>query len=254
MTSTKVEDFSLFSSLRHDRLLLQSPENTTASGSTTPCPFYLLEYHRDRMVRAAHHFEWSEAATAPLEDLNEFRRACEEAVGTQTCPLRVRTVLSPEGKLSVTVSPIPPVPVTILFPSTLPNPSSLSSPPLWKIHIDTISTASSLFTSHKTTFRDHYDAARLRAGIINYTDTTEVALWNEDGVMMEGSITSVYFWRNGVWVTPPLESGGNNGTTRRWLLEKGMVIEAVVRKESIEAGEVVLISNGVRGIWAGTVV
>ncbi|KAH0615321.1 uncharacterized protein H6S33_000957 [Morchella sextelata] len=245
MTSTEEEDFSLFSSLRHDRLLLQSPENTTASGSTTPCPFYLLEYHRDRMVRAAHHFEWPEAVIASLEDLNGFRRACEEAV---------RTVLSPEGKLSVTAGSIPQVPVTTLFPSTLPNPSSLSSPPLWKIHIDTIPTPASPFTSHKTTFRGHYDAARLRAGIINYTDTTEVVLWNEDGVMMEGSMTSVYFWRNGGWVTPPLESGGNNGTTRRWLLEKGMVVEAVVGKESIEAGEVMLISNGVRGIWAGTVV
>jgi 4-amino-4-deoxychorismate lyase len=91
MTSTEEEDFSLFSSLRHDRLLLQSPENTTASGSTTPCPFYLLEYHRDRMVCAAHHFEWPEAVIASLEDLNGFRRACEEAVGTQTCPLRVQS-------------------------------------------------------------------------------------------------------------------------------------------------------------------
>lgn len=89
-------------------------------------------------------------------------------------------------------------------------------------------------------------------------------LWNERGECMEGSLTSLYFWRAVApvvegsagwrWVTPSLESGGNNGTTRRWLLEMGMVTEGVIGVDGVRVGEVVLLSNGVRGIWAGVVV
>lgn len=95
-------------------------------------------------------------------------------------------------------------------------------------------------------------SARERAGI-GSGDQAEVVLWNGEGEVMEGSMTSVYFWREG-WVTPGLAQGGNNGTTRRWLLERGMVREEVVERGSVIGGEVVLMSNGVRGVWAGRVV
>jgi branched-subunit amino acid aminotransferase/4-amino-4-deoxychorismate lyase len=71
---------------------------------------------------------------------------------------------------------------------------------------------------------------------------------------MDGSLTNVYFYRNGRWVTPPLSSGGQAGTARRWMLEKGMVFEMVVTKDEIVTGEVVLLSNSVRGILAARVV
>jgi 4-amino-4-deoxychorismate lyase len=55
------DKFQLFTSLRYDPLLLQSEENSRAIlNFVTPSPFYMLAYHRDRMVEAAQHFDFFE--------------------------------------------------------------------------------------------------------------------------------------------------------------------------------------------------
>jgi branched-subunit amino acid aminotransferase/4-amino-4-deoxychorismate lyase len=66
-----------------------------------------------------------------------------------------------------------------------------------------------------------YDNARKNVGIKNMSEKREVLIISESGEIMEGSLTSVYFWREGKWVTPGLDSGGQAGTTRRWALDKG---------------------------------
>ena len=87
----------------------------------------------------------------------------------------------------------------------------------------------------------------------------QVLAANERGEVMEGCTTSAYFWRGqreGVenrWVTPSATSGGNLGTTRRWALEQGLAVEAVVSVESVQIGEVVWVSNGVRGFAQGVI-
>ena len=54
-------EFQLFTSLRYDPLLLQSHENSRLIlNFVTPSPFYMLAYHRDRMVEAAQHFDFFE--------------------------------------------------------------------------------------------------------------------------------------------------------------------------------------------------
>ena len=70
---------------------------------------------------------------------------------------------------------------------------------------------------------------------------------------MEGSITTPYFFRGGEWVTPPAADGGNVGTTRRWALETGLCREMVVLRDDVKVGEVVWLSNGVRGWGWGSV-
>ncbi|KKZ62798.1 hypothetical protein EMCG_02841 [[Emmonsia] crescens] len=145
----------------------------------------------------------------------------------------------------------------------------------WTLRIDTQPMTPSLFTRHKTTARDNYTASRMRAGITSPHDRTEVLIYNPAGEVMEGSITSVYFRRQQrqslvpsasvsvpertgdspggsyYWVTPPLSSGGNAGTSRRYALAAGLCVEEVVRVEELqewdgEEGRVWL-SNGVRG-------
>lgn len=105
------------------------------------------------------------------------------------------------------------------------------------------------FTHFKTTSRGMYDAARLAAGIgaphpaitggpsaisepPRSAGPAEVLI--VDGastagpVVMECSASTPYFWRAGRWVTPPVArrydpgrgSGGQDGTTRRWALER----------------------------------
>lgn len=92
----------------------------------------------------------------------------------------------------------------------------------WNVLPDTVRTKPSPYTSYKTTSRDMYTAARERVGIKDMAEKKEVLIVSErDGEIMEGSLTSVFFWREGKWRTPPVSSGGQVGTTRRWALEKG---------------------------------
>jgi 4-amino-4-deoxychorismate lyase len=104
-----------------------------------------------------------------------------------------------------------------------PSDSISGDPPrkeYWDVIPDTARTKPSPYTSYKTTSRAMYDSARKNVGIESMSEKREVLITNESGEIMEGSLTSVYFWRNGKWVTPGLESGGQAGTTRRWALEK----------------------------------
>lgn len=236
--------FSLLSSLRYDPLLSAAADNVPAS------PFLLLHYHHDRILRAARYFEWPAPATSRLTPAS-LLLACTAAAADSPTPLKLRVLLSPAGVLTVSTSPIPPTPLLSLLPAALPPPAEHIAD--WRVHLDTQPTAGSAHTSHKTTARQHYDGARARAGICDWTSTAEVVLWNGRAECMDGSFTSVYFWRDDRWVTPALECGGSNATMRRWLLQRGLVHAGVVRAGGVRAGEVVLMSNGVRGVWAGIV-
>lgn len=58
---TSENEFQLFTSLRYDPLLLTSDENSRSDlNFASPSPFYMLAYHRDRMVEAAQHFDFFE--------------------------------------------------------------------------------------------------------------------------------------------------------------------------------------------------
>ncbi|KAH0559520.1 hypothetical protein GP486_003967 [Trichoglossum hirsutum] len=251
-------DFLLFSSLRYDPRLLQVPANASVSHKPgVPSSFYMLRFHRDRMLLAAEHFQWDKAVSRlagdvglerlnhDLEDEVQSWFASSDEQGSQS--LKVRTLLTPTGVLTIELSPVPPVPLEHLFPTTLTPSSNLSAPP-WRVLLDPCPTNPSPFTSYKTTSRDMYATARSRAGIQSFQEHAEVVLVNPDGELMEGSVTSVYFFRDGKWITPSVTSGGQIGTTRRWLIEKGHCIEGIVEAKSLEDGEVCWISNGLRGL------
>jgi 4-amino-4-deoxychorismate lyase len=255
---TRQPDFQLFSTLRFDVLLLESSANPTLS--TSPSPFYMLPYHRDRMLEAAAHFGWSVAAER----------------------IRGPEVLHHDGNIVVETNETPAVPLVNLFPSRIPPLApKLELSPLtggammlgegdslqsgtargnpvqtqpWTIVVDPEKTTPSEFTTYKTTYRDMYIGARARAGIESMTDCKEVLIVSDTGSeIMEGSLTSVLFWRGGRWVTPPVSSGGQAGTTRRWLLENGLCDEEVISRDSLVDGEECWISNGVRGLILGKV-
>ena len=167
--------------------------------------------------------------------------------------LQVRILLSRSAKLSVSYTSIPPVPFEVLYPSSLPiHPLN---PPTWVFYVASSVTAPSLFTKHKTTFRRAYDEARadLPAPPDDAGTTAEVLLYNERDEIMEGSITTPYFWRDGGWVTPCERCGGNVGTSRRLALGRKVAREGIVRKQDLRVGEVVWCSNAVRGFGWGYV-
>ena len=243
---------------------------------------------------------------------------------------KLRVLFDKAGTLSLDITPLPAVPMSTLYPSSLNPPPTPSPPhpanttsftphsltggaltlgatdalppslPEWKLKLDTSPTPSTPFTLLKTTHRAFYDTSRSRALPPNPVAPmfSEVMLYNEVLELTEGSMTSLYFFRGGRWVTPPVGvpageftsstlkegengherrdegelrrpflgrwghsvrsakvgAGGQRGTTRRWALGMGMCMEEPVSIDTIEVGEGVWVSNGVRGFGFGKVV
>ncbi|KUJ11824.1 uncharacterized protein LY89DRAFT_688324 [Mollisia scopiformis] len=277
-------DFQLFSSLRYDPLLTSISENTKAwpIEAKDGSPFYMLPNHRDRILQAAQHFGWTKVvdALSGQEGFTHLLNKLTKEIDTQSkTPMKVRILLSHEGLITVESNSVPAVTEFNLFPNRLPPPkgkpemkvspltggaltvgegeSVYGDPPMdqaWEIRPDTIKTSPSLHTSFKTTSRDMYTFARERVGITDMAEKKEVLIISEkDGEIMEGSLTTVFFWRGGRWVTPRYHSGGQIGTTRRWALEKGLAFEEIVKVGDLVDGEECWFSNGVRGFQWGKV-
>lgn len=282
--------FQLFTSLRFDWSMVTLRDSHSEGlgwNSKVSSPIYMLTYHRDRMLRAATHWGWSQAVETldgpkGLDKLHQFiidtlKQNLGDRWGPDCGSMRVKIVLAKDGDLSLQHSTVLETTLANLFPAQLPAPDSLDdlrsppgeqtlgplslSPP-YDVYIDADITSASEFTHFKTTKREMYDEARQRAGL-KITDTTkEVLIVNEtDGSIMEGSLTTPYFWRDGGWVTPSVSkafgardgAGGQDGTTRRWALERDLAVEGMVRAADVADGEAVWLSNGVRGFVFGRV-
>lgn len=229
----------LFTTLRYDPLL--HPNFISSTNRSPYFPLYMLPYHRDRLLHAAVHFNWPAVISllsddSGLETLSSFILS-SLSDEQRSHPNRIRVTVSEKGELGITISgPLPEVPSTMnLFPESTgfpapgsdnPVPFMIGTDTLFEVVVDSQKTKKSAYTHFKTTKRQVYDEARKRHGIA-LTDRKEVLLVSEEGEVMEGSIATPYFWRDGRWVTPPVKeeedgwgSGGNEGTTRRWALER----------------------------------
>ena len=144
---------------------------------------------------------------------------------------------------------MPFVPLAYLFPTSLPVVPITE--PSWSLRLFPEPVEPSLYTSHKTTNRVVYDDARnslLSAKVPGHESLLqEILIMNSSREIMEGSLTTPYFFRRGKWITPAVSCGGNIGTTRRWALEHDICVEGFIKDEELKEGEVVWMSNGVRG-------
>lgn len=250
------ESFQIISSLRYDPALPEAV-SSYAEGYPEPLrsPYYLLAYHRARLITAARCFQWNKASEWLQQDLTSLERFLDGSIPDRQKPWRLRIVLDCNGNSSVDVNPTAAIdPLNLLVPSVRPPTES----PIWRVYVDTQATSPSGFTTHKTTARDDYTAARSRAGISSPAETAEVLVVNPAGEIMEGSITTPYFRMRGssglAWFTPPLSSGGNDGTTRRYALTQGFCMEQTIGRAQLVDGEECWLSNGVRGFIRGVVV
>ena len=235
---------------------------TTKSERTLEYAIVPFLFHRDRLVASAIAFGWSHVAELFSSDsglqrlLKEIE--CQVPAGDKAeidhpAAYKIRLTISQTGDVDVQSSqivvPINPSPNT-LTPNQLCPKSS--RPPTCRVFVDTQPTLPSVFSTHKTTARAPYENARQRASISNFAaDVAEVLLFNTSGHIMEASLSTPYFLRDGRWVTPPLSSGGNAGVTRRHALVKDLCVEEEVTVDSLYNGELLWISNGVRGFIEG---
>ncbi|KAF4167701.1 hypothetical protein CNMCM6936_004546 [Aspergillus lentulus] len=260
------ESFQIISSLRYEPALpeLLKAQPTDAYPDPLRSPYYLLPYHQERLLKAAECFGWSKAVTFLQQDVESFVEHLNSFIPDRTKPWRLRIVIDRDGECTVEVNAALPMhPLSLLLPSEM---NQTSTP--WRVTIDSHRTVPSPFTMHKTTSRDDYTAARLRARITSSQDPAEVLIVNPQGEIMEGSITTPYFRRRTsastqakidqedsvpAWITPPLSSGGNAGTTRRYALSQGFCSEQAVTVADLIDDEECWLSNGVRGFFRGRI-
>ncbi|KAJ5753940.1 uncharacterized protein N7511_008093 [Penicillium nucicola] len=251
-SSSKKPPFEIFSSVRFDTDL---PDVACRFAQCYPTPhhspYYLLAYHQDRLIAAARHFQMEKALAWLQQDLKSFELFLDASIPNRSKPWRLRIVVNNNGNCTVDVNPTAAIDLMGLLIPTLHTAPTV---PVWKVYVDTECIVPSGFTTHKTTARDDYTAARLRAGIKSPAETSEVLLVNPNNEIMEGSITTVYFQRDHMWITPPLSSGGNAGTTRRYAMSRGFCVEQIIRRNELVDGELCWLSNGVRGFMQGQVV
>ncbi|KAK3327439.1 putative 4-amino-4-deoxychorismate protein [Cercophora scortea] len=277
------ESLSIFSTLRYDPQLLQVPSGSMDHAGwnhKTTSPFYMLNYHRDRMLNAAVYFGWERVVETLSGDegldllATMLTRAIASTPGIdQTSPVRLRVSFAGNdpsmnieawGSFSETT-------LENLFPRSLPSPHSdptgegscqmpVKDAP-YQVVLAAEKISPSEWTHFKTSRRQMYDKARQRAQI-KLGDSKEVLMVNDtNGTIMEGSTTTPYFWRHGRWVTPPVSSeydpesgsGGQDGTTRRWALQSGIACEEAIPVDSVVDGEECWLSNGARGFMFGRI-
>ncbi|TDT15005.1 para-aminobenzoate synthetase/4-amino-4-deoxychorismate lyase [Ilumatobacter fluminis] len=145
---------------------------------------------------------------------------------------RVRVTLHPDGELAVEVLPLD------------------DAPDVVRLAIDTeVTRSDDPFCCHKTTMRDHYDAARSRR-----PDADDVVLVNQHGNAIETTIANVAYLIDDRWWCPPLDDGGLAGVARHLAVESGRLAErSIAAADLVECAEVAVL-NDLRGWRRATIV
>ncbi len=184
---------------------------------TRAAGFWLLEGHRARMAASAAALGFSFAP-------ENFDSALARA-GAETPALRVRLVLSRDGAIETTAAPFAPDPPQKIWRVALAPQRFDSRDPLLR---------------HKTTRRAIYEDALAASG------ADEVIFLNERDEICEGARTNIFVERNGVLLTPSVQSGLLPGVLRADFLAQGRAKEKILRLADLDRG--FLIGNSLRGL------
>ena len=140
---------------------------------------------------------------------------------------KVRLTCARSGTTAIEVAPRPATPSEPLDCIALPLPVD---PGDWRLR-------------HKTTERGFYaDALATAHGL----DAHEALLVRDDGLVTEGSWTSVFVERDGKLVTPALALGLLPGVFRESLIAEGRAVEGEVTLDDLEGD--FFIGNALRGL------
>jgi len=190
--------------------------------------FTLAELHLHRMKQSADYlgYPWPESA------IREAMENITAPVGSENA-FMVRLLLDKKGRVRTELKPL-------LQPAFHDHPERA---PVVKARIDSIRlTVDSLYLYHKTTNRQVYEEAKHR-----FPDVDEVLLVNNRDELMEFTNGNVAVFRNGNFITPPIESGLLPGTFRKHLIDTGLLHESVIPLSSIHPRDEIYFINSVRG-------
>ena len=181
--------------------------------------FVRLESHLARMKNSARVFGLAfDAAVA--------KAALDQAVTGRAGALRVRLTLDEAGAHKAGAFDLP------------------ANPAHWTYAVSPERTDSAdLLLRHKSSWRELYESEVKRLG------TDEVIFCNQRGELTEGARSNIFVLRDGVLLTPPLESGVLDGRLRAELIECGKARKAVLTMDDLK-GEVIF-GNSLRGLIRG---
>ncbi len=180
----------------------------------------LLELHLERIKASA-------AELGFAFDRHAVRNAIQALCFDADRPARLRLLASRSGAYSLELSE-PPAPLAKpLRCAVLRLPVD---PGDWRLR-------------HKTSDRGFYEGG-LKAAHAAACD--EALFLRDDGLLTEGSFTSLFVEREGILLTPPLALGLLPGVLRRSLIESGRAREAELTLDDLAGG--FLIGNALRGL------
>lgn len=186
--------------------------------------YVLLERHIERLANSSRYFAF-------VYDEAAVRGALSDAVDGKTERLRVRLLLTEDGTITVTTTPLPAADAKAVMRFAVSS---------------TRMDSADLFLFHKTTRREVYD--RERQEYQARVGSDEVIYTNERGELTEGSFTTLFIERGGELLTPELGAGLLPGTLRAELIAQGRAREAVLTLADLEAADAVYLGNSVRGL------
>lgn len=161
-----------------------------------------------------------------------MRAAITRATKDRTEPTRLRILVDRDGWVEVQADD--------LTPSTSPLRLTLDDRPIDR---------RDPFLRHKTTVRRVYEAARARR-----PDADDVVLWNQDREITETTIGNLAVCIDGVWLTPPVDSGLLPGTERAARLAAGELKEARLTLDDLGRASGFARFNSVRGWEEATLI
>lgn len=178
----------------------------------------------------------SSAALGFRHDAGTVKAALDGAVavtdGASPAPaerLRVRLVLSRDGAIDVTKTPIEPVPPETVWRVAIAERRFDSSDPLLR---------------HKTTRRALYEDELARA--VQRCGADEVLFLNERNELCESARCNLFVPAQDALLTPPISCGLLAGTLRAALLKQGRAKERVLRLHDLPPE--FCLGNSVRGL------
>jgi branched-subunit amino acid aminotransferase/4-amino-4-deoxychorismate lyase len=179
---------------------------------------YLLERHLDRLSRSAQYFSFK-------CDLAKIRETILQAIPSDGKMFCLRLTLGADGMSSVESGPMP---------TRYAQRLKLSSV---RVNSDDV------FLYHKTTNRGIYAQARGECD-----EQTDAVLINEREEITETTIMNIAVLREGRWLTPRVSCGLLPGVMREELLERGELVEGVIRAVELHPGEQIRCFNALRGV------
>ena len=207
--------------------------------------FWLSERHLKRVADSAQYFQFppnTEKIKTHLSQLSERFSSLKTPQPPDKPGIKVRLLIHKNGRIETTITPCT-LPANSQFP---PENGENESPLRVKLSL-TKTNQNSPYLYHKTTLRELYNEEResaLREGF------GEVIFQNEKDEITEGSISTIFIKKRGMYFTPPISSGLLPGTFREHLLANfpDQIKEKTLFVEDLHDADTIYLANSVRGL------